>query len=209
MLANINLRQTLHRFRPDEFGTLGDLREASRAGTHRIMMISCADHGLAAEDLSFAKPGRCLLVKNMAASIPAAGAIGDASTLANIAHGITRKRVQDLIVCNHLGCNVIPRWLQSPVEQNRNDPCGSFSQNARIIVDSFYRCRTDWERLALMICEHTLFQLENLRSHKFIHTRLRNRQLRLHGWIVADTTARVFCFDPAVSQFVSLERTHC
>ncbi|WP_442506728.1 carbonic anhydrase [Novipirellula sp. SH528] len=208
MIRNIKLKRGLHQFLPHEFGTLAGLRESTRNGA-QIMMVCCADHGLAADNISFVRPEQCIVIQNMAASVPKYDSGAGGSVLASLAYGISTERVQDVIVCGHLGCRIIPHWSKSIVELDKEDPGGSFNRNARIVVESFYRCRSASERHTLMTCEHLLFQLENLLSHPFMRDKLRNGKVRLHGWVVDDNTARVLCFDPKSSQFVSPERTHC
>jgi carbonic anhydrase len=47
-------------------------------------------------------------------------------------------------------------------------------------------------------------QLENLRTHPAVASRLRAGALYLHGWVYRIATGEVFAYDPNRSQFVPL-----
>ena len=56
-----------------------------------------------------------------------------------------------------------------------------------------------------LICEHALFQLENLQMHPFIRDRLDASLLKLHLWIVNDETARILAYNPHLGDLVPIE----
>ncbi|MCA9139877.1 MAG: hypothetical protein KDB00_24055, partial [Planctomycetales bacterium] len=141
-----------------------------------------------------------------AASVPRSNAPLE-STIASIQYAVRRQGIQDLVVCTHLCCDVMRHWIKLLEFEEANQPESRFIRNARDTVDLLYRYTTQGERQVLMTCEHTLFQLENLRSHTFIRERLKSGDLRLHGWVVDDTTARVLAYQPDAHQFVSIEKT--
>ncbi|QEG01228.1 Carbonic anhydrase [Stieleria maiorica] len=205
MHRRIQLKKHLHRFASDEFGTLADLRESARTSPAGILIVGCADHGLAPDMLSFAEPGQCAVVQNLAASIPRPDQPYD-STVAGIEYAIVRQQVREVIVCSHLCCRVVRYWMKNPILHGDCDPGCRFTANARRVVDHFYHYTTESERQTLMICEHTLFQIENLRSHPFVRNRLAAGQLRLHGWVVDDRSARVLAYAPLAHQFVTIEK---
>ncbi|QDV83897.1 carbonic anhydrase [Stieleria magnilauensis] len=205
MHRRIQLHKHVHTLRADEFGSLADVRESAAATSPRILIVGCADHGLAPDMLSFATPGRCAVVQNLAASIPAADQPYD-STMASLEYAVVQQGVRDIIVCHHLCCRIVRYWMRTPILHAPNDPGCRFNQNACWTVDRLYRYTTQSERQTLMICEHTLYQLENLRSHSFVQDRLAVGRLRLHGWVVDDSTARVLAYTPHTHQFVSIEK---
>ncbi|WP_182866777.1 carbonic anhydrase [Rhodopirellula sp. JC639] len=205
MHRRIQLKKHLHRFASAEFGTLADLRESVRSSPPGILIVGCAEHDLAPDMLSFADPGQCTVVQNLAASIPRSDQPYD-STVAGIEYAIVLQRVREVIVCSHLCCRVVRYWMKQPILNGDSDPGCRFMANARRVVDRFYHYTTESERQTLMICEHTLYQLENLRSYPFIRNRLATGQLRLHGWVVDDRSARVLAYVPMSHQFVTIEK---
>ena len=56
-----------------------------------------------------------------------------------------------------------------------------------------------------LICEHALFQLENLQMHPFIRDRLDASLLKLHLWIVNDEIARILDYNPHLGDLVPIE----
>ncbi|MCA9138309.1 MAG: hypothetical protein KDB00_16175, partial [Planctomycetales bacterium] len=70
MHRRIQLRKYVHNIPPEEVGSLADLRTANRSTTPRLMIVSCADHGLTPSMISLARPRECEVIQTMAASVP-------------------------------------------------------------------------------------------------------------------------------------------
>ncbi|MCO8121397.1 hypothetical protein NHH03_06585 [Stieleria sp. TO1_6] len=206
MYRKIKLKRQVHDLRANEFGSLADLRETAESPDQNILMICCADHGLVVDDLSFTDQQHCVIVRNMAASIPGSCLVGSSATINGIQYAIRRRNVQDIIVCHHFNCLLAAHWMKPSLNPVMVGPAREFIQKAKHVVDEHYHYTNQRERLGLMVCEHTLFQLENLCSHDFVRNRLESGQLRLHGWVVDDDTARVLSFDPIEHAFTGLEQ---
>jgi carbonic anhydrase len=58
--------------------------------------------------------------------------------------------------------------------------------------------------LEALIEENVLAQLDNLRTHPCVASRLKSGTLSLHGWIFDIETGRIRSYDPERKQFVRL-----
>ena len=61
-----------HRLDPTFFGSVENLLDKSAAKEYDTLMIACSDHGTAPDNVSFAPPGRMMILQHLAASIPSA-----------------------------------------------------------------------------------------------------------------------------------------
>lgn len=188
------------RFDPEHFGTVGELRASAGAGACPILMVSCSDHETAPDLVSLGGPDRLFVVQQVAAAIPASSDVGRPSVLASIEYAVAVLEVRHVIVCQHLGCGIISRWLRGE-PQVPSSAEGRFEREVRQLVDASHPGITGRERTRLMVHEHTLSQIENLQTHECIQSRLRTGRIRLHGWVVDDETARVRQFDAVNGRF--------
>ena len=63
------------------------------------------------------------------------------------------------------------------------------------------------ELFAATIKENVLVQLDHLRTHPSVATRLRKGDLHLHGWVYSIATGEVWIFDPDRNEFVVLGKS--
>lgn len=189
----------LHECDPAYFGDVTELIRA-RTNVRDTLFVACSDHWCAPDNTSFAKPGRLYIVQNLATTIPA-GTSPESSILGSVEFAVRLEQVSHAIVCGHLGCRIVPAWMESGVDKVPGVETSDFDRVVRPRVEEAYPDATADQLTRLMIVEHTLFQVENLQSHDFVRERLEDGRLCLHAWIVDDETARVFAFDPTDGQF--------
>jgi carbonic anhydrase len=200
------LNTTSQRFNPEHFGTPRALRGSAGSGVSGILMIACSDHGTAPDAVSLGRYDDFFIVQQAAAAIPGSDDPGRASHISGIEYAVECLGVRDVIVSHHLGCRIIPYWLEAAGQSFPSESQRRFERDVRHVVDEACPRLSGAGRTEIMIREHLLRQLDNLQSHEFVAARLRDRSLRLHGWLVDDETARVRSFDPASGRFVRLGR---
>lgn len=205
----IQLESGLHQFSRDFFGDLKDLVDADKASYRDTLLIACSDHGAAPDNVSFAGHDRFLIVQHIGGSIPSKLECDegdekyDGLSIKDIEATFEKYDFRCVIMCGHLGCGVLRNWLKPRVAGDRD--FGGFRQrfenSTRRAVDETYSPETVEERNELMVCEHVLYQLENLATHQFIIDRLSENRTNFHGWVVDDATARVLAYNSAASRF--------
>jgi carbonic anhydrase len=72
----------------------------------------------------------------------------------------------------------------------------------RMVKDHCAHLKGD-ELFAATICENVLVQLEHLRTHPAVATRLRRGDLRLHGWVYSIGAGEVWVYDEKKKYFVN------
>ena len=77
----------------------------------------------------------------------------------------------------------------------------------RIIRDNYGHLAGD-HLLTAAVEENVLVQIENLRTHPAVGSRLVRGDLHLHGWVYKIETGEVFAYDVGNGQFVKLTEHH-
>lgn len=201
----IELETSLHKFKPEHFGTIDDFLANANRNERDTLMIACSDHGTAPDNVSFAGTERFFILQHLAACVPRPEDGELDNTFGAIQLGFENYDLRHAVVCGHLNCGVIPKWLKKNDGHDTGGLRARFHSVAVNAVDSAYPKLTGRDYVERLICEHALFQLENLQTHPFIREKLDADELHLHLWIVNDETARVLAFDPRCGDLVPIE----
>jgi len=201
----IQLKPVLHAFNPDHFGTIDDFLETTGSKERDTLMIACADQGSAPDNVSFADPERFFILQHLAASIPSPATGTTDNTFVEIQYAFLNYAIKQIVVCGHLGCGVIPTWLKDTNTRDTGGLRARFRETTVQAVTAAYPELKGPDLVERLICEHTIFQLENLQLHPFIRENLDASALKLHLWIVNDETGRVLAFDPRKGHLVPFE----
>jgi carbonic anhydrase len=154
------------------------------------LFITCADSRIDPCLLTQTKPGElfiCRVIGNIVPPYP--DAVGGVSATIEYAVGVLR--VPEVIVCGHTDCGVmkgalnpdalggypnVKAWLRyAEVEQRETEPSAEF--------------------LVELAERNVIVQLKNLRTHPTVVARLKEGNLRLHGWVYHIGPGRVTAWD--------------
>jgi carbonic anhydrase len=80
----------------------------------------------------------------------------------------------------------------------------SHAETTRWIIRDNYKHLDGQGKHTAAIEENVLVQLENLRTHPAVATKLSRDEIHLHGWVYKIETGEVFNYDPVTGQFLSL-----
>jgi carbonic anhydrase len=200
------LIQGVHKFQSDSFVPLQGLFEQLAKGQHpETLFITCSDSRIDPTLLTKAQPGDLFILRNAGHIIPPWGA-GMSGEAATIEFAVTALGVKDIIICGHSHCGAMTGLLNP--ERIKALPAVSAwlvhaEMTRRIMLENYGHL--DGERLlTATIEENVLVQLENLRTHPAVGSRLVRGDLHLHGWIYKIETGEVFAYDVTNGQFVKL-----
>ena len=201
------LIQGVHQFQSESFLPMQGLFERLAKGQQpETLFITCSDSRIDPTLVTRSKPGDLFILRNAGNIVPPHGACngGEAAT---IEFAVAALGVRDIIICGHSHCGAMKGLLQP--EQVASLPAlSSWLSHAettrRIIRDNY--AHLDGERLmTATVEENVLVQLENLRTHPAVGSRLVRGDLHLHGWVYKIETGEVFAYDVATGQFVPLD----
>ena len=201
----IELESSLHQFKPDDFGSLHDFLSTTDKDERDTLLIACSDHGTAPDNVSFAGTDRFLILQHLAECVPPPEDRESNDLFGSIELGFSSNNLRHAIVCGHLSCGVIRNWLKDSIGPDIGGLQARFRSTVVKAVDETYPELTSRDYIERLICEHALFQLENLQMHPLIRERLDAKQLKLHLWIVNDQTARILAYNPHIGDLVPIE----
>lgn len=168
-----------------------------------VLFITCSDSRIDPSLLTQTDPGELFIIRNAGNLIPTYGAAIGGST-ATIEYGVSVLQVEDIIVCGHTDCGAMKALLH-PEKLEELPAVKAWLQHAettaRIVKDHCAHLKGD-ELFAATIKENVLVQLDHLKTHPAVATRLRRGDLRLHGWVYSIGTGEVWVYDQEKKEFV-------
>ncbi len=169
-----------------------------------VLFVTCSDSRIDPSLLTQTDPGDIFIIRNAGNLIPTYGAAIGGST-ATIEYGVSVLQVKDIIVCGHTDCGAMKSLLH-PEKLQELPAVKAWLQHAettvRIVKDHCAHLKGD-ELFAASIRENVLVQLDHLRTHPAVATRLRLGDLRLHGWVYSIGTGEVWVYDSEKKDFVN------
>lgn len=115
--------------------------------------------------------------------------------------------VGDIIVCGHTDCGAMKALLH-PENLESLPAVKVWLQQAettqRIVGDHFTHLEGD-ELFAATIKENVVVQLDHLRTHPSVATKLRKGDVCLHGWVYSIESGTVWTYDFEKKEFVELQ----
>ena len=169
-----------------------------------VLFVTCSDSRIDPSLLTQTEPGDLFIIRNAGNLIPTYGAAIGGST-ATIEYGVSVLQVKDIIVCGHTDCGAMTSLLH-PEKLQELPAVKAWLQHAettvRIVKDHCAHLKGD-ELFAATIRENVLVQLDHLRTHPAVATRLRRGDLRLHGWVYSIGTGEVWVYDEKKKDFVN------
>jgi len=172
------------------------------------LFVTCSDSRIDPSMLMQTNPGELFIHRNAGNFIPSYGAAMGGST-ATIEYGVSVLKVKDIVLCGHTDCGAM-KALLSPEKLENLPAVKAWLREAettkRIIMDHYSHLSGE-ELFAATIKENVLVQLDHLRTHPSVATRLRKGDLHLHGWVYSIATGEVWIFDPDRNEFVVLGKS--
>jgi len=179
----------------------------SRQQTPKVLFVTCSDSRIDLSLLTQTDPGELFIIRNAGNLIPTYGAAIGGST-ATIEYGVSVLQVNDIIVCGHTDCGAMKALLH-PEKLEDLPAVKAWLQHAqttmRIVKDHCAHLKGD-ELFAATIRENVLVQLDHLKTHPAVATRLRRGDLRLHGWVYSIGTGEIWVYDSEKKDFVNPRR---
>ena len=197
-----------HKFQSEVYGPRRDFFEALADGQRpETLFITCSDSRINPNLLTQAEPGELFILRNAGNIIPAFSPVGSGEA-ATIEFAVQGLGVQHIVVCGHTQCGAMKALLKP--EMLKDSPAvASWLQHAegtrRHVKDNY--THLSGEALeTVMVEENVLSQLESLRTHPSVRSRLSRGQLTLHGWVYKMETGEAFHFSDSSGQFESINK---
>lgn len=200
------LIQGLHQFQAHVFSSQRELFERLAHGQQPdALFITCSDSRINPNLLTQTGPGELFILRNAGNIIPPYGAANGGEG-ATVEFAVSALAVKDIIVCGHSHCGAVKGLLHPEGLSDMPSVAAwlSHAEATRRIVKENYAHLAGEARLTAAIEENVLVQIENLRTHPSVASRLARGDLKLHGWVYNFERGEVFAYDPEFGQFLPL-----
>jgi carbonic anhydrase len=147
-----------------------------------VLWIGCSDSRVIPEQITAARPGDMLVVRNIANVVPPYGTTGDA-TAAVLEYAILKLGVEHVIVCGHTFCGGVGAIL----DQGSLNATSHMARWLSLIRPALSQVEASGspaeERWMETIKANVLLQCGNVESYPEVRDALKTGRLSLHGWL--------------------------
>jgi carbonic anhydrase len=196
----------LHKFKSEIFNSNQDVFRPLMDGQRpEVLFITCSDSRIAPNLITQTDPGELFIMRNAGNIVPSYAGLGS-SEAATIEFAVIGLGVRHIIVCGHTGCGAMKALLKPELADDL-PAMRSFlvhAESTRRLVHENYPHLEGPARLTVTVEENVLAQIDSLRTHPAVRSRLARGELSLHGWVYKLETGEVFQYHAGEGQFVHL-----
>lgn len=166
------------------------------------LFITCSDSRIETAMITQTEPGELFICRNAGNIVPPHTSHTGGMT-ASIEFAVAALNVPHIVVCGHTECGAMkgamaPEGLDGLPHVRE---WLGYSKAAVDIVNELGRDLNDTERMALLLRQNVVLQLQHLRTHPTVAMRLAKGDLQLHGWVYDIKTGDVCAYDEKADQF--------
>lgn len=173
----------------------------------KALIITCSDARVNLNLVTQTWLGDLFLMRNAGNIVPRYAQMSDGAEAATIEYAVKFLRVENIIVCGHSHCGAmaalldpsslegfpaVRRWLR-------------FADEARRRVESKKGDSSPGELATLAAQQNVLVQVDHLCSYPAVADALRDKCLRLHGWMHSIESGGVSLYDQTERRFVPVD----
>jgi carbonic anhydrase len=182
-------------------------KKLATAQAPRAMFITCADSRIVPELITQSSPGDLFVTRNVGNVVPPYGQMNGGVSTA-LEYAILALGVQHVIVCGHSDCGAM-RAVLNPASLEKMPTVKAWlrhSEVARTVVEDNCNCANEAESMKVLTEENVISQLQHLRTHPSVASRMASGQLFIHGWIYNIETSEIKAYDAEQDCFRPLDR---
>lgn len=198
------IRQGVARFRTEVYPTQRAIFEGLKHRQEPIaFFITCADSRIVPNLFTQTGPGELFAERNPGNLVPLHEPfVGGVS--ASVEYAMLVLKVPLVIVCGHTDCGVM-KTLLHPETTEQLPAVRQWMRHAAQARDRLLRESApgdgEEERLRLLTQFNVLLQMENLKTHPSVASRLAAREVEIHGWVYDIASGSGLEYDPHKGEF--------
>lgn len=184
----------------DEADLYGKLAHEGQAP--KVLIISCSDSRIVPEQIMQARPGELFVIRNAGNIVPPF-AQQNGGVTATIEYAVAALGVTDVVICGHSGCGAMGA-LVNPEGLDALPSVKAWlkhSHAAKSVVDHSYPDLDGPAAVRAASLENVVVQLQHLRTHPAVASRIAKGELTLHGWFVDIHTGGILALDGEIGRF--------
>ena len=160
------------------------------------LFITCSDSRIETAMITQTDPGELFICRNAGNIVPPP-ATHTGGMSASIEFAVAVLQVPHIVVCGHTQCGA----MKGAMNPDGLDGLPyvrdwlAYARGAVEIVEELGAGLSDEERMAMLLRQNVILQLQHLRAHPSVARRLARGDLELHGWVYDIKTGAVDAFD--------------
>ena len=174
----------------------------SRGQSPEALFITCSDSRVETAMITQTDPGELFICRNAGNIVPPHTMNTGAMTAA-IEFATAALRVPHIVICGHTECGAM-KGAMHPEDLDDLPHVKEWLGYAKAAADIVKVLGADLDedaRMRMLLEQNVILQLQHLRTHPAVATRLAVGDLRLHGWIYDIKTGDVCAYDDVSGAF--------
>ncbi len=182
--------------------------ELANGQSPEVLFITCADSRIDPNLVTQTEPGELFIIRNAGNIVPPHARTAGGVT-ASIEYAIAALGIKHIVVCGHSDCGAMKGALNTEALSDLPH-VKEWLDHTRAAVETV-RARhgkTTLSELDEVTKQNVLLQLDHLRTHPAVASRLGNGQVDMHGWVYDIEHGTVAAYDETKDEFVSIEERY-
>ncbi len=194
----------LREFQSNYFVSNQDLFEQLGEGqTPAVLFITCSDSRIVPSIMVNADPGDLFVIRNAGNIIPPFGAANGGEGAA-IEYAIHALNITQIIICGHNHCGAMKGLLKLNALQEDMplvyDWLKHTDATRRLLKENYGDYKGE-ELLDIAIAENVITQMDNIKTHPVVRSRMHQGTLNIYGWIYEIETGEILAYNPETNAF--------
>ena len=195
------------RFQREVYPEKAELFEKlSQGQSPEALFITCSDSRIETAMITQTNPGELFICRNAGNIVPPHTNHTGGMT-ASIEFATAALQVPHIVVCGHTECGAMkgamnPEGLGSLPHVRE---WLSYARAAVEVVNTVGADLDDAARMRMLLEQNVILQLQHLKTHPAVASRLATGNLKLHGWVYDIKTGAVCAYDEKEDCFESVE----
>ncbi len=167
------------------------------------LFITCSDSRIETAMITQTNPGDLFICRNAGNIVPPHTSHTGGMT-ASIEFAVAALKVPHIVVCGHTECGAMKGAMNTgglDALPHIKEWLG-YSKAAVDIVREIGKDKSEQERMAMLLEQNVILQLQHLRTHPTVATALAKGTVELHGWVYDIKTGGVSAYDETTNSFV-------
>jgi len=181
----------------------------SKGQSPEALFITCSDSRIETAMITQTEPGELFICRNAGNIVPPHTTHTGGMT-ASIEFAVAALQVPHIVICGHTECGAmkgamnpegldglphVKEWL-------------SYSKAAVDVVKELAPNASGEEQMKKLLEQNVVLQIQHLKTHPSVATRLARGDLALHGWVYDIKTGAVCAHDEASNKFIPVEERY-
>jgi len=184
-------------------------KKLSLGQSPEALFITCSDSRIETAMITQTDPGDLFVCRNAGNIVPPHTQHTGAMT-ASIEFAVAALNIPHIVVCGHSECGAMKGAMnpEGLADLPHVKEWLGFAKAAVDIVNESGADKTDAERMQMLLEQNVILQMQHLKTHPNVASRLAKGDLQLHGWVYDIKTGRVIAYEETLDEFIPVDQRY-